>query len=180
MGEQFVEIQLSNSAAVAIVDADDADKVSAYRWRLTWDKFRSPMAVRADFNGAYALLHRLILGAPKGSIVDHVNGDVLDNRRCNLRICTHAENMRNSKTRKHSALGIRNVSLGNKGDDGPPRWRAVVRHNGKVYRKWFGPTESGRVAAEAWAKEKRAELHGAFAVDNRNDKNPLTTRARGG
>lgn len=47
-------------------------------------------------------LHRLILNAAPDEICDHINGDGLDNRRCNLRIATHAENCQNARKQKRT------------------------------------------------------------------------------
>lgn len=55
-------------------------------------------------------LHRIILNCPKDKIIDHINHNTLDNRRCNLRICTRAENNQNKKgANKNSSTGLRNV-----------------------------------------------------------------------
>lgn len=48
-------------------------------------------------NGVIMRLHRLVTEAPEGMVVDHLNGDKLDNRRSNLRVCTQADNTRNRK-----------------------------------------------------------------------------------
>ena len=71
------------------------------------------------------LLHRLIMQAPTGSIVDHANGDKLDNRRENLRFCTHQQNMQNSKVRSHSGTGVKGVQKHRN------RYRAKICMNGR-------------------------------------------------
>lgn len=55
------------------------------------------------------MLHRWLLQPPKDQVVDHMNRDKLDNRRANLRICTHAENLLNAGAQCDNALGIKNV-----------------------------------------------------------------------
>lgn len=60
-------------------------------------------------------IQHLIIPFKKGKVIDHINGKVYDNRRDNLRICSHKENMQNSKKRKHSKnlyKGIRQVPSG--------------------------------------------------------------------
>ena len=54
-------------------------------------------------------LHRFVSNAPQGKEVDHLNGNVFDNRICNLRICNRSENCSNRKVIKNRSSGYRNV-----------------------------------------------------------------------
>jgi hypothetical protein len=56
-------------------------------------------------------LHRLILNAPKGMVVDHINNNHCDNRRENLRICTQSQNSKNQKKPKNNTSGYKGVVL---------------------------------------------------------------------
>lgn len=84
-------------------------------------------------DGSY--LHSLIMKPPKGLYVDHINGDGLDNRRCNLRIGTRSQNMANAR-RRTGASGYRGVR---KMADGP-NWTAVITVNNKNIEKHGIPT----------------------------------------
>lgn len=65
-------------------------------------------------------MHRLITGAPPELVVDHINGDTLDNRRSNLRIVTLRENAQNTAAHRDSKSGLRGVAW----DKSAGRWRA--------------------------------------------------------
>jgi len=90
-------------------------------------------------------------------ICDHINGNPMDNRRCNLRIATHAENMRNSKKRKHSKNQYKGVSQNCKSKT---TWRAQIRVNGK--RIHLGTFSSPEEAYKAYC-EGAVKYHGDFA-----------------
>lgn len=79
---------------VVVSDAD-AELVSAY----TWSMGRGPnaYAVASPRRGVQIYMHRLIAGAQPGQEVDHIDRDTTNNTRGNLRIVTHAENMRNRR-----------------------------------------------------------------------------------
>lgn len=86
---------------VATVDASDFDWLSQWRWHAIPARSRAGrfyarrMQMRRGIVTCY-LLHRVILQAQPGQIVDHINGDPLDNRRANLRFCSLQENRWNS------------------------------------------------------------------------------------
>src|SRR5690349_6980514 len=98
---ETVSIQLSQGK-VAIIDAADAALVAGYNWHLGGGRGSSyAQAHTPGRNRTVVRMHRLILGFPSGS-VDHINGDRLDNRRENLRVCTNSENQRNRPRSKRT------------------------------------------------------------------------------
>ncbi len=110
------------------------------------------------------LLHRLIAGAQPGEQVDHVNGDALDNRRCNLRICTPTQNMQNR--RKSPTKDGRPTTSQYKGvhfDAKRQRWIAQITIGG-VQRK-IGRFRDEMAAAAAY-DVAACRLFGDFALTN--------------
>lgn len=77
------------------VDDNDFDWLSDYKWST-----HSQGYAVATIDGRPVLMHRLIMGTPEGMDTDHINRDKSDNQRANLRVCTHAENMRNRSQHK--------------------------------------------------------------------------------
>ena len=94
---------------VAIIDDEDFERVSRYKW-LALPRKRTSYATRTSQVGGTkktVYLHRFILNASNGLQVDHINGNGLDNRKSNLRLVTHSENLRNSyKHRRGLPLGV--------------------------------------------------------------------------
>lgn len=71
------------------------------------------------------MLHRLLAGASLGEQVDHINHNIHDNRKCNLRICTAQENSRHCKTPSKS--GFKGVY-----DNRHGKWAAMIRVDSKL------------------------------------------------
>lgn len=108
----------------------------------------------------YYLAHRLIwkieTGQDPGGVVDHIDGNKLNNRFSNLRLATHGQNIQNSKLRVDNASGVKGVHW----DVGHKKWRAVLTTNGNSVR--IGRFDSIYAARNA-IEHMRAEMHGAFA-----------------
>lgn len=85
---------------VALVDDIDRERVSQYKWFVERGFFYV-LSSSTKCPPEWRSLHRLILQAQPGQIVDHRNGNRLDNRRDNLRLCTYAENARNRVVNEH-------------------------------------------------------------------------------
>jgi hypothetical protein len=101
-------------------------------------------------------LHRLIMNPPKGMMVDHINGDGLDNRRANLRVCTNAENGRNQRLSKNNKSGYKGVSWFKR----DKKWRSKIKHEGKS--RCIGLFDCPEKAARAYDAVAK-ELFGEYA-----------------
>ena len=91
-------------------------------------------------------LHKLICPTPDSFVTDHSNRNSLDNRRCNLIVSTHTDNMRNKGARKDSPIGIPGVSRHKASN----RYRARVRVHGVEHSlgSFNTPHEAGRAVNE--------------------------------
>jgi predicted GIY-YIG superfamily endonuclease len=94
---------------VAIIDSEDVGRVSQHSWCIASKGYAG-----AKINGKRVLLHRLLLKlANRSEVVDHINGNKLDNRKSNLKIGTQAENLRN-KAKIYSISGYRGLDYNSK------------------------------------------------------------------
>lgn len=92
-------------------------------------------------------LTHLIMNPPRGMVVDHINGNTLDNRRCNLRVCTHAENARNNTLIKTTTTGYKGVHCAKANGSKKP-WRSRIKYNYKEIQ--LGTFDTKQEAAEAY------------------------------
>lgn len=95
-----------------LVDVADFERLSKFSWHAYWDaRGKTFYARRTLPNGKTLSMHRMILGCKHGEEADHVSWDTLDNRRNNLRRCTHTENVRHRRKRSTSTSGMIGVSF---------------------------------------------------------------------
>lgn len=142
-----------------IIDDEDANKVIGLRWYLRRcpqhnDRFYASSCKQKNLH-----MHRLIMDVPAGDknlFVDHKNGDGLDNRRSNLRICTLSQNMMNrvKLSLKKTTSIYKGVGF-HKG-----RFRAYIHANGG--HKSLGYYDDQRDAAKAY-NEAAIKYFGEFA-----------------
>ncbi len=142
-----------------IVDKEDYELVRQYKWGTSKNQ-HGVLDVRTNRKVGLIPLSRMLMDLSKGdkTEVDHKNGDRLDNRRENLRLCDRSQNTCNTPLHGNRYSQHRGVSL----VDGK-RWRAVVTKNKKHYHCGYFDTEVQAALAYNTAAQ---QLHGEFAYLN--------------
>ena len=165
MPELVIESKRRGTQKV-LVDEEDWDLVNQYKWHI-WG--------RDSRNSLYALtkipapetkrgkkdlpMHRLIMNAPKGMQVDHINHNGLDNRKQNLRICTPGQNRQNQGKTRSNTSGFKGVSYFKI----TGKWRAGINtENGTIGIGYYDTPEEAAMAYDANARH----YHGEYACLN--------------
>lgn len=121
-----------------LIDDEDHLKIQGYKWHII--KIGGCFYAEACVGKKRIRMHRLILAAKKGEIVDHVNHNGLDNTRVNLRFATTSQNSMNQRMRKNNASGFRGVYFHKRA----LKYHAQIKVDGK--RKslglFYNPTEA--------------------------------------
>ena len=141
---------------IALIDDEDFARISKHKWCASRTRYNTFQAVRGKL-GKTILMHRQIMKAPIGLVVDHINHNQLDNRRVNLRLATISQNCMNQRPQKKLLSSC---------------FKGVYRH--KIYKTWtayitkdgkriyIGAFGSEIEAAKAYDKAAK-ELFGEFA-----------------
>lgn len=144
-------ITLTNTNKLSRIDENTWPIIKKYKWLLV----QGYVATKIDGKRIY--LHRFLMNMPNGKEIDHINGNRLDNRICNLRICSHSENQRNKGkligqyTSNYKGICWRKFQK---------QWRATIRFkNRKHLIGYFKNEIDAAIAYDLWARE----LHGKFA-----------------
>jgi HNH endonuclease/AP2 domain len=139
-----------------LVSKIDLPKLLAYdvKWYVIQQPYNKKYAVAHPKGGGRTCnkirLHRFITDCPKGKVVDHINGNGLDNRRENLRICTHVENMNNMHKKNCGKYSdFRGVSFHKPSN----LWVSNIQVNNKRIHVGYFKTEEEAIEATKKARE---------------------------
>lgn len=135
-------------------DLEDYDLIKDYCWCIS----KGYVISRGKSTSKTIRLHRLVMKASEDDDIDHINRNKLDNRKTNLRVCSHGDNSKNRGARKNNISGFTGVHWNKKSS----KWQAYIRVNGKqIHLGYFTDINDAirtRVKAEL-------ELFGEFSAN---------------
>lgn len=143
---------------VTLVDIDDLPLIADYRWHADWNSSKNAYYATASVNVSYKKqktirLNRLLMNCPEHFVVDHIDGNPLNNRRSNLRICTYSQNCNNKGKYKTNTTGHKGlVKVKN-------TYEVYISVNGKS--TYVGCSGDYNKAVKMHEEESR-KIHGEF------------------
>jgi len=146
----------------AVVDEDDYEFLNQFKWHalIQGENIYACRYQTRNKKQRYVRMHRAILGVYNSSIdVDHINRNTLDNRKSNIRMALHYENLRNRSKQKNNTSGYKGVSWHKQ----LRRWSVRIKHNGKYHS--IGTYYDKRDAALAYNVAAHI-FHNKFANKN--------------
>lgn len=144
----------SNELVAVLIDDALVEGLVRHNWRVDAKGY-----VRCSMRGSRRrwLISRLVMGIDDPAVlVDHINGDPLDNRRCNLRLCNYSQNAANKRRLTTNTSGFKGVTLHRR----TGKWQAQLVKDGRSH--YLGLYDDAESAGRAYA-EAAQRLHGRFA-----------------
>lgn len=156
-------INISKNEQV-LVDDENYEYLNQWRWTFHPTGY-AIRTIRSNGKYAHIRMHRLIAKTPKGMETDHINGNKLDNRKENLRICTKSENAINRSAQSNNKVHIKGVIhfpycfQGEKRYFRRKQWLAKLKKDGKtIFQKYFLTKEEAALAYNESAKKYFGEF----------------------
>jgi hypothetical protein len=152
---------LLTKGLAAIVDDEGYADLSQYRWYAGGNGYARRDKRDHEPGVRSILMHRAIMLPGPGFVVDHINGDGLDNRRSNLRVCTFAENMANQSRHRDSVSRFKGVCWCKRDS----RWKALIcgQHLGRFDTEEEAARAYDRAALERFGEFARLNFGKDFA-----------------
>jgi hypothetical protein len=138
------------------IDKEDLWRLEKYNYHRQNGRIDNLIYFYRNTNKKRYYLHRDIIDCPDGLQVDHINLDTLDNRKCNLRICTDSQNKMNRKVQSNNKYGLKGVYYHKR----HKKYYAQIRLNKKKIDIGFFDTKEGAYKAYCEAAKK---YHGSFS-----------------
>jgi hypothetical protein len=130
------KIKLSRSNLETLVDDEDYDNLSNFKWYVSTYTGKHPYAI-ADIDKRRTSMHRYILNAPPHLVVDHINHETLDNQRSNLRLLTQTANKQHRRKGRGVVKPVHHKIKGKT----YTYWQGVIKYYGKTYQTTSCNTE---------------------------------------
>jgi hypothetical protein len=128
----------------ALVDDEDYEFLNQWKWCAHKNKNNVFYVERNELIPKRKIIkmHRVIMNAPIGMEVDHIDRDGLNNQKANLRLCTQTENQRNKSLYRNNSSGYRGVKANGR------NWQSEIRVNGQGI--YIGTYKTKVEAAQAY------------------------------
>lgn len=156
----YIEIELTQGK-FCLIDFADYDIVRNYKWyAIRCGKRYYAMTCTKTSQGKrkHFQMQRLLMNFPENMVVDHVSHDGLDNRKSNLRVCSHKNNIRSQPKRATNKSGYKGVYW----NKALKKWHAQIFYGKKRHLGYYGKAED---AAKAYDKAA-GEFQKEFAITN--------------
>lgn len=159
-GIAYIPLGRYISHGFAVIDIEDAEHIEKYWWHKDTNGY-AVTGTGVKRGEANIYMHSLICPVSKPLVTDHIDRDVRNNRRSNLRAVTFSGNMMNKATRTDNQWGkitakYKGVSFVKKSKKRP--WQYALQKNGKKYYGYVATEEEAAIGYNLLALEHHKEL----------------------